>query len=143
MDARLICFSLLLATSAITTLGGCGKQTEGERCELAAGLEGEDSDCDEGLICVQKNFTICCPKEGATHPACTGDSTNATSSSTTTSGSGGSGSGGSNSGGSGSGGSGSGGSGSGGSSSGGSGSGGSGSGGSGSGGSGSGGSGGN
>ncbi|MFP6686347.1 MAG: hypothetical protein VB934_16630 [Polyangiaceae bacterium] len=118
MDARLICFGLFLATSAITTLGGCGKQTEGERCELAAGLEGEDSDCDEGLICVQKNFTICCPKEGATHPACTGDS-GSTSSSATTSGSGGSG--GSGSGGSGSGGSGSGGSGSGGSASGGSG----------------------
>jgi hypothetical protein len=44
--------------------GGCSRQAEGERCDLAAN---GDDDCEEGLICVSKvgNVDRCCPPEGA------------------------------------------------------------------------------
>lgn len=67
-------FSLWLARSAIIgvsvalPLVGCGKQSEGERCDFeAAG----DTDCEEGLICVPcaslKSGQVdrCCPAVSA------------------------------------------------------------------------------
>jgi hypothetical protein len=44
--------------------GGCSRQGEGERCDLAAN---GDADCDEGLICLSKvgNVDRCCPPQGA------------------------------------------------------------------------------
>ena len=67
-------FSLWLARAAIIgfsvtmTLVGCGKQSEGERCDkFAAG----DTDCEDGLICVAcadlKSGQVdrCCPPVSA------------------------------------------------------------------------------
>jgi hypothetical protein len=77
MNAPKLLIAALLAVSCLATLGACSKQTEGERCDIDAGVEGDDSDCDDGLECVSSqelgtSSDICCPKEGATDAACTG-----------------------------------------------------------------------
>jgi hypothetical protein len=63
---------------ASVILPGCPRQTEGERCDVDAG-EGEDSDCDDGLVCTPStdlgtNSDICCPDPAGgvapSEPAC-------------------------------------------------------------------------
>ena len=68
---------LALSVSALFALPGCPRQSEGERCDLANGKEGEETDCDDGLVCTSSqelgtSSDICCPAElsMATHPAC-------------------------------------------------------------------------
>jgi hypothetical protein len=100
---------LAFSASGLFALSGCPRQGEGERCDLANGESGEDSDCDDGLVCTDSQILgtssdICCPTplSAATHPACipqTGSaggsggstSTSGTGGSTSTSGTGGSG----------------------------------------------------
>lgn len=58
-----VAFGLVVLVTALSA-GGCSRQGEGERCDLAAN---GDDDCDDGLICVSKvgNVDRCCPPEGA------------------------------------------------------------------------------
>jgi hypothetical protein len=58
-----LAFGLVVLVTALSA-GGCSRQGEGERCDLAAN---GDDDCDEGLICVSKvgNVDRCCPPDGA------------------------------------------------------------------------------
>jgi uncharacterized membrane protein YgcG len=60
--------AVIVGFSAALTLVGCGKQSEGERCDRqAAG----DTDCEEGLVCVEckslKTGQVdrCCPPVSA------------------------------------------------------------------------------
>jgi hypothetical protein len=63
---------ILGAALGIAALQGCAKQAEGERCEPSAA---NDSDCDDGLVCVPgkellddvptaDDFGRCCPPAG-------------------------------------------------------------------------------
>ena len=83
----------LALAAALVLVAACGRQQEGERCDSAAEFGGGDSDCGDGLQCVERssvNSEICCPISGTpTDPACLSDG------STTSSGAGGSGAGGS------------------------------------------------
>ena len=85
--------ALAALAAALVLLVACGRQQEGERCDSAAEFGGGDSDCGDGLQCVERssvNSEICCPISGTpTDPACLSDG------STTSSGAGGSGAGGS------------------------------------------------
>jgi hypothetical protein len=60
---RALAFGLVFLVTG-SFAGGCSRQGEGERCDLAANGDG---DCDDGLICVSKvgNVDRCCPPEGA------------------------------------------------------------------------------
>jgi hypothetical protein len=84
----------LLALSLVAPSFGCGKQGEGEPCDVLAGNDGAD-DCEDGLVCTpgsdlnEGGADICCPPSGSTNPSCvpgglgTSSSTTATSSSST------------------------------------------------------------
>lgn len=69
---RKLVFSAWLALAVLA----CGRQGEGERCDLDAGTDGPDSDCDDGLVCTAGSELgtagdICCPAGGnPTSPAC-------------------------------------------------------------------------
>jgi hypothetical protein len=76
MQPRSLSYLLVIAAGLVAaTMLGCPKQGEGERCSVLAGRSGEDSDCDEGLVCkpgseLGLTGDICCPEVGGTHPAC-------------------------------------------------------------------------
>ncbi len=69
-----IVLSVFAAASLSST--GCGRQGEGDRCDLANGKSGEDSDCGDGLVCTSSqelgtSSDICCPETGSpTELAC-------------------------------------------------------------------------
>jgi hypothetical protein len=59
------------ALSCLMFLAACGKQAEGERCDLNSG----NLDCDTGLVCRSgdqasivsgRGVALCCPPEGVT-----------------------------------------------------------------------------
>jgi hypothetical protein len=58
------------ALLCLTFLAACGKQVEGERCDLNSGI----LDCDTGLVCrsgdqtsvTGRGVALCCPPEGVT-----------------------------------------------------------------------------
>jgi hypothetical protein len=103
LNLRLAALVLPLAL-AVTAVPSCARQGEGERCDIGAGREGEDSDCDDGLVCTPAselgtNSDICCPPDPKTSssPDCngsfqgTGGGGTGGNATTTTSGSGGAG----------------------------------------------------
>ncbi|MEM9696876.1 MAG: hypothetical protein AAGA56_30350 [Myxococcota bacterium] len=56
----------LLPLVLLAPLTACPRQGEGERCDLAAGASGEDSDCDDGLVCQAIDGLegeVCCPED--------------------------------------------------------------------------------
>jgi hypothetical protein len=60
---------LCLGTAVLAT-SGCSRQGEGERCDLANGKSGSDSDCADGLVCTSgqqlgRSSDICCPENRA------------------------------------------------------------------------------
>lgn len=61
---------LMLGGALVLTAPGCGRQGEGERCDVANGTKGEDSDCADGLFCKSSqllehgNTSVCCPEDG-------------------------------------------------------------------------------
>ncbi len=91
---RLVVTALALAATA-SSLVGCSKQSEGQRCSRS----NSDDDCDTaaGLVCTPGSqlggqSDICCPPSGATNPACIpgalgvgGGSATSTTTTTTTS----------------------------------------------------------
>jgi hypothetical protein len=64
---------LFRALLCLTLLAACGKQGEGERCDLNSG----NLDCDTGLVCRSGDLlnisgsgvALCCPPEGVTPSA--------------------------------------------------------------------------
>src|SRR5262245_6069817 len=61
--------ALLLASSLLAF--GCGKQGEGERCDI----NNNNADCAGDLICkssedLNRSSDVCCPETGSVEPAC-------------------------------------------------------------------------
>jgi hypothetical protein len=70
-----LCTALGLGAGLLCALPSCGKQAEGQRCDVLAG----DSDCEDNLVCTAKDTLgtlsdICCPPAGVapTDLACAG-----------------------------------------------------------------------
>ncbi len=67
----LVLFPAMLGGALVLTTPGCGRQGEGERCDVANGTKGEDSDCADGLFCKSSqllehgNTSVCCPEDGS------------------------------------------------------------------------------
>lgn len=80
----------LLALSLAAASFGCGKQGEGEPCNVLAGNDGAD-DCEDGLVCKpgselnEGRADTCCPPSGSTNPACVPGGLGTSSSTTSTS----------------------------------------------------------